>query len=122
MALIKDKSYRIDLAFGYDLNTVFGAVLQAASPAGLSVVNYDTVNGIINLSKGMSLFTWGESITVMMGVIPDGRTGLTIISSPNLGTEFAARSQNRKNAEALADQLCILLPGQPPAPRDSSYR
>ena len=123
MALIKDKSYRIDLAFGYDVNTVFNAVLQGAPTAGFSVVNYDTANCIINLSKGMSLFTWGESLTVMMGVIPDGRPGLTIISSSNLGTEFAARRQNQKNAEALANQLCMMLPGQPQVPpAGSSYR
>ncbi|MBR1764859.1 MAG: hypothetical protein IJ746_05645 [Ruminococcus sp.] len=116
MALFGDKSYRIDLAFGCDVNTVFNAVLQGAPAAGFSVVNTDPANGVINLTKGMSLWTWGENITVYLGVLPDSRTGLTIVSAPKLGTEFGASSQNRKNAEQLANQLCMMLPGQPMYP------
>jgi hypothetical protein len=40
-----------------------------------------------------------------MGVIPDGRTGVTIISQPNLGTEIGARKQNQKNVEMLVNMI-----------------
>lgn len=119
-----NSSYRADLIFRCDLNTLFGAVLQAAPAVGFKVTNADNVNYVISLSKGMSLFTWGENITVSMGVCPDGSSGLTIVSSSKLGTEIAAGSQNRKNAELLANQLCMMLPGQPilPAPPAGTYQ
>ena len=100
-----DKSFRADLQYSYELNYVFGVVVQAAQQCGFSVDRADNFNYIINLSKGMSLMTWGENICVTMGIIPDGRTGVTIVSSSNLGTEIGARKQNQKNVENLVNMI-----------------
>lgn len=100
-----DKSFRADLQYAYELNYVFGVVVQAAQQCGFTVDMADNFRYIINLRKGMSWWTWGENITVTMGLIPDGRTGVTIVSRPNLGTEIGARKQNQKNVEMLVSTI-----------------
>lgn len=109
MGLFSDKSCRLDLAYSADLNYVFNAACRAAQMCGYKVENCDNYNYMIYLSKGMSMLTWGEQVTVAMGVIPDGRTGVTIVSQPKLGTEIGARKQNQKNVELLATMLNQLL-------------
>ena len=103
--MFSDKSFRVDLQYAYELNYVFGVVVQSAQQCGFGIDRADNFNYIINLSKGMSLWTWGESIDVTMGVLPDGRTGVTIISRSNLGTEIGARKQNQKNVEMLVNMI-----------------
>ena len=105
MGLISDKSCRVDLAYCRDINYVYNAVGYAAQMCGFNIELADRNNYIINLSKSISLFTWGERIYIAMGVIPDGRTGVTIISQPNLGTEIVARKQNQKNVEMLVNMI-----------------
>lgn len=103
--MFSDKSFRADLAYNYELNYVFDAVFRAAQMCGFRVENADRYNYMIYISKGLSLWTWGERLTVAMGVIPDGRTGVTIVSQSKLGTEIAARRQNRKNVEKLVNMI-----------------
>ena len=109
MGLFSDKSCRIDLAYNVELNYVFNAACRAAQLCGYKIENCDNYNYMIYLSKGMSMLTWAEQVTVAMGVIPDGRTGVSIVSQPKLGTEFGARKQNQKNVELLASMLNQLL-------------
>ena len=109
MGLFSDKSCRIDLAYNVELNYVFNAACRAAQLCGYKIENCDNYNYMIYLSKGMSLMTWGEQVTVAMGVIPDGRTGVTIVSQPKLGTEIGAKKQNQKNVEMLANMLNSVL-------------
>ena len=105
MNFAADKSFRVDLQYSYELNFMFDLVCRSAAMCGFSVDNVDRFNYMINLSKGMSLWTWGENINIAMGILPDGRTGITIVSSPNLGTEIGSRKQNQKNVETLINMI-----------------
>ncbi|MBQ8966997.1 hypothetical protein [Ruminococcus sp.] len=100
-----DKSFRADLAYSYELNYVFGVVCQAGQQCGFSIDRADNFYYIINMSNSMNLWTWGESITVTMGLLPDGRTGVTIVSNSNMGTEFRARKQNQENVQKLVNMI-----------------
>lgn len=105
------KDCRADLAFPYNLPDVFNIILQSAPVVVLTLVGADNVNNIIRLSKDINLTTWGENITVYLGVLPDGRTGVTIISSSVLGTEIMARKHNQKHVDDLTAELYRRLPG-----------
>ncbi|WP_028505262.1 hypothetical protein [Ruminococcus sp. FC2018] len=105
MGLFSDKSCRVDLAYCRDINYVYNAVGYAAQMCGFKIESADSRNYTINLRKSISLFTWGERVYIAMGVIPDGRTGVTIVSQPNLGTEIGARKQNQKNVEMLVNMI-----------------
>ncbi len=121
MGLFSDKSCRVDLAYRYDINYVFNAVGYAAQMCGFTIESVDNQNYIINLKKSISLFTWGERVYIAMGVIPDGRTGVTIVSQPNLGTEIGARKQNQKNVEMLVNMINQYLPPDMPYQQPAQY-
>ncbi len=105
------KDSRADLAFPYNLPDVFNTVVQVAPIMGMKVKLADNVQNVIHLDKGFSMFTWGENITVYLGVLPDGRTGVTIVSSSKLGTEISARKANYANVTELSNALYARLPG-----------
>lgn len=105
------KDCRADLAFPYNLPDVFNTIIQTAPMLGMDLGAANNVTNTIILNKDISLTTWGEHITVYLGVLPDGRTSVTIISSSNLGTEITAKKHNEKNVNDLAAELYRRLPG-----------
>lgn len=115
MPSLPDKSFRVDLAYNCELNYVFSTVYRAAQACGFNIEGVDSSNYMLYLTKGMSMLTWGERLSVAAGVLPDGRTGVSIISQPKLGTEFGARRQNQKNVELFVTMLNQML-GQIPQP------
>ena len=102
------------MAYPYHIDNVFDAALAAAQNCKMSIVGADRQNHVIYISKPMSFWTWGESLNVYLGVLADGRTGLTVISSSCLGIEIAAKSQNQKNVQQYLDALNMLIPGGMP--------
>lgn len=109
MPTLPDKSFRVDLAYNYELNYVFSTIYRAAQACGFNIEGADNNNYMLYLTKGMSMFTWGEKLYVAAGILPDGRTGVTIVSQPKLGTEFGARKQNQKNVELFVTMLNQML-------------
>lgn len=105
------KDCRADLAFPYNLPDVFNMVIQIAPLFGMSLIVADNVNNLIRLEKGISFTTWGENIVVYLGVLPDRRTGVTIVSSSKLGTEITARKHNQQHVNDLTTELLRRLPG-----------
>ena len=89
--------------YNYDIYTVFNAVLTGInSLSGFEVFQTDQQNFIIMVSKRPSAWTWGETITINLNVNQaTNQTYVYISSDSKLGTEFAAKKQNRKNVEAI---------------------
>ena len=96
--------------YNYDINAVLDAVMRAASQNKLKLKKADRQNYRVQFSTGMSLFTWGEVVDVALGVLPDGKTGVNIRSSSNLGTELAAKSRNEGNVMKFVNALNFFLP------------
>lgn len=118
----ESKNARADMAYPYHIDNVFDAALAAAQNCRMSIVSADRFNHVIYISKTMSFWTWGESINVYLGVLADGRTGLTVVSSSCLGFEIAAKSQNQKNVQEFLNALNALIPGGVPNQMFGSYR
>ena len=103
-------SYQQSYAYNYDINSVFDAVMRTASQLKLKLCDSDRNAYRVQFSNGISLFTWGEKLNVSMGVLPDGRTGITIASVSNLGCELAAKSKNEGNVLKFVNTLNLFLP------------
>ena len=53
----------------------------------------------------MSMFSWGERLTVYLNKMDDNKTQLSFNSKSKLGTEIAANSKNKKNIEKLINAI-----------------
>ncbi|MBQ9139899.1 MAG: hypothetical protein IJX61_04775 [Ruminococcus sp.] len=93
--------YQGNVIYFQPIDTVYRAVLNAASTAHIKVEQADPYAYYIKLNMGVSLFTWGETVTVNLYAINDGRTSAIIVSKSNLGIEIAASSQNKKNVDKV---------------------
>ncbi len=98
---IFDRAAHGNVVYSRPIETVYRAVLSAASAAGAKVEQADPYAYCIKLNMGISLFTWGEKLTVNLYTINDGRTSAVFVSKSNLGTEIAADSRNRKHVDTI---------------------
>lgn len=115
-----DKSQAQSLLYNYPAGLLFQAMCAAVQTvSGFRVVMANPQTLSIQISKSMSLLTWGEDIYVQFVPVNQSQTNLQIVSKSKLGTEIAANSKNRKNIEALLQALQTQLMNlyqQPPQP------
>ena len=94
------------IALNYNIDMVYNAIINGISTLkGYSITQVDQMNHAIYVNKGPSLFTWGESIIINLYVGQDGQTYVNFSSDSHLGTEFAARKQNRKNIDKIIEAM-----------------
>lgn len=94
----------------YNIDKVFDAVIKAAeSLSGFSVKNSNRLTHSISINVGMSLFSWGEQMTVSLNDLAENKTEIAFSSGSKLGTEFAANSKNRKNIDNLMNAMSNYL-------------
>ena len=96
--------------YSYNIDAVLDAVMRTGAQLKLGLTGMDRMAYRVVFSNGPSLLSWGESIHIALGVLPDGRTGINIVSMSNLGTEFSARSRNEKNVNNFISALNAYLP------------
>lgn len=100
----------------YSKETAFSACQKACQLlSGFSIQNLDKVANIIYLKSGMSLFSWGESITVSVIKIDNYLSEILISSAPKIGLGANApglmgdMGKNRKNIikiqQVISEQL-----------------
>ena len=76
------------------LNTVAPAARQAVLAAGLDVDTVsqpDSLTWMILAKKGMSLFSYGELVRVVVRGTPEGAVAVRVITKRRLATNIAAR-------------------------------
>ena len=103
------------LALNYHIDVVYNALINGISTlSGFSIIQADQINHVIGISKGPSLFTWGENIMISLKVNQaTNQTYVYFSSDSKLGTEFAAKKQNRKNIEKITNAMNMFLMQQP---------
>lgn len=94
-----------NLVYVQPIDAVFDAVLKAAGDMKYTVSASDRLYHTVTLQVPVSLFSWGEKMTVNLYTIADGRTSVIVTSKSNLGTEIAAASKNKKNIEKLIQAM-----------------
>lgn len=75
---------------------------------GINIDSIDDVLKTIYLKAGVSLFSWGENVTVTVKSSDDGESIVEITSAPKTGVMFggaADMGKNKKNMKNIMDAL-----------------
>lgn len=104
----QDKSQSI--VVNYNIDTVYDAIIKGVDRlSNMSVRNANKITHSVTINVSMSLFSWGEQMTVSLNDISDDKTEILISSGSKLGTEIAANTKNRKNINELMDAMSMYL-------------
>lgn len=100
---IASQSTHQKLPFSYE--TVFDGLLRAIPNAGMSVKSKDKLIGRITASAGMSLFSWGENLTITVEKIDENTTVIGIESALKVGINIAGTHRHQQNFEKIISIL-----------------
>ena len=92
---------------------VFEALCQAIPTiSGMKLESADKLLGMIIAKAGVSLFSWGENITIQLLEVSENKTRIQITSSPKTGIMFGGAfdmGKNRKNIENILSATSQIL-------------
>ncbi len=95
-----------ELVAAHNIEETIEIVLKAVSDIkSFKVKKVDSEEHIIYVNVRMSMFSWGERLTVYLNKMDDNKTQLSFNSKSKLGTEIAANSKNKKNIEKLINAI-----------------
>lgn len=89
--------------FGYD--SVFDGLVEVIPQVGLNLKSHDKVIGRCTASAGMSLFSWGENLTVIAEKIDENSTLVAIESALKFGANLAGAHRHQKNFDKIVAAL-----------------
>ncbi|MCG9889758.1 MAG: hypothetical protein MH252_01630 [Thermosynechococcaceae cyanobacterium MS004] len=93
--------------FNYEL--VFNGLLKVVPASGLTIKSQDKLIGRITASTGMSLFSWGENLAIIVEKIDENSTIISIESALKLGTNIAGTHRHQKNFDQIISALSQYL-------------
>ncbi|WP_088283889.1 hypothetical protein [Kineosporia sp. A_224] len=97
-----------DVELPYPYPVVLDAVARSAPTAGITVNTVDPARGMVFGVRSMSVFSWGENVTMQLGqTAPTAPTQLRITSALAFGLVDWGR--NRKNVDAVLAALTAFL-------------
>ena|SRR5579872_3127330 len=104
--------------FPYLRDDVMEAMLRAVPRlSGMQIESIDRLGGRVLVKAGMSLMSWGETISIDFSESGHGRTRASITSTPKTGALFGGAAdggKNRRNVEnilsALSEELSSMSP------------
>ncbi len=95
-----------ELIITYNMEKATEIVLKAIDDVkSFKVKKVDSEEHIIYVNVRMSMFSYGEILTVYLNRMDDNKTVLSFNSRSKLGTEIAANSKNKKNIEMLINAI-----------------
>jgi hypothetical protein len=104
---ISSQNTRQKFPFAYD--NVFDGVVGSIPKTGFSLKSQDRVIGRITASTGMSIFSWGENITIIVEKIDEKNTIVAIESAMKLGMNVAGVHRHAYNFEKLIKAVSSYL-------------
>ena len=90
------------LPFPYD--DVFDGICEVIPKLGFKLKSSDKVIGRVSASTGMSLFSYGENLTITVEKLDEG-TLVGIESALKVGLNFAGTHRHSKNFDKLIESL-----------------
>ncbi len=96
------KEERLMLPVPYE--QAYQRALTTIQAMAWTITMADESRRLIEATTTLSLASWGEKVTVQL-MPTEGGTTVVISSAARLKTNMTARGRNRKNVEAVADQL-----------------
>jgi hypothetical protein len=95
--------------FPFPYDAVFDGLVSVIPQAGFKLKSQDKVIGRITASTGVSLFSWGENLTIVVEKIDDRSTLVGIESGLKVGINLAGVHRHAKNFDKLIAVLSAHL-------------
>lgn len=96
---------QIDFFINKPVFEVFQYLAKLSQIATFKVDFVDPQNFRIHLSKGASISSWGESMTISFFDPMNGGTRIIVNSKPKLATTLIDYGKNKKNVEAIVQYI-----------------
>ena len=106
MSLV-DHTQEVIVDFGWE--NVFSAIEK--SIPNIKGMNVDSINKLtktFNIKAGVSLFSWGENISITVIPLEENKTKISILSTPKTGIMLGGAmdmGKNRKNINLIFDEM-----------------
>jgi hypothetical protein len=84
---------------------VFDGLVAVIPDIGFSLKSQDRVIGRITATTGVSLFSWGENLTIVAEKIDEKNTLVGLESALKLGMNVAGAHRHAKNFDKLIEAL-----------------
>lgn len=91
--------------FPYPADITYEKLLEAVPDAGMTVKQKDDVLRRVSVSSGMSLFSWGENISIVVNSEGDKVCVVGIDSSLKLGINLTGAHKHQKNFDKIIYSL-----------------
>lgn len=102
-----------DVVIDYPWESAFNAIEKAIpSIKGMQIENSNKITKSISVKAGVSLFSWGENITISLEPLEENRTRISILSTPKTGIMFGGAmdmGKNRKNINTIMSEATKYL-------------
>ena len=95
-----------EFTINHNIEDAFNIVLKAIEETrSFKVADTDANEYIIRVNVGMSMFSWGEKMTIWLEKIGEEKTIIYFDSRSKLGTEIVANSKNKQNIQKLINVI-----------------
>jgi len=91
--------------FPYPAEVTYEKLLEAIPDAGMSVKQKDDLLRRVSVSSGMSLFSWGENVSIVVNPESDTSCVVGIDSSLKLGINLTGAHKHQKNFDKIIYSL-----------------
>jgi hypothetical protein len=103
--------------FPHPHDDVFDALLEAIPTIpGMKVQTADKHGGTISVKAGMSIVSWGESITIAVAEVSSAVTRVDVVSRPKTGLFLGGAfdlGKNTRNVERILEAVSQVLARDP---------
>ena len=93
----------------YPVGVVYEKLLEAIHRVGMSIKQKDEMLKRVSVSTGMSMFSWGENVSIVVNDIDDKTSVVSIDSSLKLGVNLAGAHKHQKNFDKIIYSLSDIL-------------
>lgn len=95
--------------FPFAPGQVFQAFVQATEKCGMKLQSADETIGRITAKVGMSLFSWGEQVSIRVEDAGNGSSRVVLESALKFGANISGAHRHAKNFEALIAKASDIL-------------
>ena len=95
--------------FPFPYDAVIQGLASVLPHIGLKVKSVDPVIGRISASAGMSLFSWGENVTIVIERVEDNVTLVAMESALKVGFNAGGAHRHAKNFNKIIEALSRYL-------------
>jgi hypothetical protein len=98
--------------FPFPYDDVFDGLIQVLSDLDMKVKDTDKMIGRINASTGMSMFSWGENLSLIVEKIDESSCIVGIESGLKVGFNAGGAHRHQKNFNNIISSLSKHLQGK----------